>query len=108
MSINYEKGEIPKTYKCAICEATNVKLWRLYMSYDSTLRCARCAAMKTGTDISTINEDGIRISSIGLECTDQIGSYIPAVPSKNGYWGYSSVPQEAITWWKRLKTLSNT
>lgn len=36
--------------------------------------------------------------------TDSIGFRLPAIPDEEGvgYWGYSSVPQVGVNWWKRL------
>lgn len=36
--------------------------------------------------------------------SDQIGWDVPAIPDEENvsYWGYSSVPQEGVEWWKAL------
>jgi hypothetical protein len=43
------------------------------------------------------------------ERSDQIGWYVPAIPDMEGvgYWGYTSVPQAGIDWWRKLPTLPN-
>jgi hypothetical protein len=39
--------------------------------------------------------------------TDQIGWYVPAVPHPDGdaYWGYSSVTDDGLAWWRALPSL---
>lgn len=106
MLFDYTLGTAPKAYKCSQCGVTHVKMWRAYMSFDSSLFCARCAALHTGKDISSINANGILKSDLGEG--DQIGHLIPAVPTEHGksYWGYTAVPPEAVKWWQDLPTLS--
>lgn len=38
--------------------------------------------------------------------TDQIGWRVPAVPTEEGdtYWGYTSVPEPGVQWWRLLPT----
>jgi len=64
--------------------------------------CAECAAKNQKIDISTMDENGMRLVEFGR--TDQIGWYIAAIPDEEGvgYWGYTSVPEEGIIWWKSL------
>lgn len=96
-------------YSCGQCGARDCKLWREYNAFyrPKALRCAMCAAASTGEDISDIDADGRRKSTvIEIARTDQIGYYIPAVPTDDGtFWGYTSVPQDGVEWWKRLPTL---
>lgn len=98
----------PVHYICGKCGAVNVKLWRDYMTFlDSlVLHCARCAALAEKADISTIDPLGLRTGDHGT--TDQIGNYVPAIPTEDGlsYYGYTSVPPEAIKWWQDLPTLT--
>lgn len=51
-----------------------------------------------------MDDKGMRESEIGGSKTDQIGWRIPAVPTEanDTYWGYTSVPEPGVQWWKRL------
>lgn len=104
----YSNPVPPVTYMCGVCGASNVKLWREYMAWlgGVVLHCARCAALNNNVDIATIDARGFFISDLGR--TDQIGNYVPAVPTEAGtsYWGYTSVPPEAVEWWQHLPTLT--
>lgn len=108
MTCDYSKPETPPNYVCIVCGVKNVKLWREYMTCVdyAHLHCARCAALETKEDISDINADGIRTGKYSR--TDQIGIYVPAVPTitENSYWGYTSIPEDGVLWWKNLLTLS--
>jgi hypothetical protein len=57
-------------------------------------------------DIGDIDENGLR-GIAAPHRTDQIGSYVPAVPFETdvGYWGYMTMPTEGINWWRSLQTL---
>lgn len=92
-------------YKCSRCDASNCKLWRQYntlLDYIE-LMCAKCACKAEDKDVSTMNADGRRMDEYGS--TDQIGMMIPAVPSGDTFWGYTSVPQDGVDWWKALPSL---
>jgi len=104
---NYRCSQTPSGYKCAKCGKSGVKLWRDYntfLSYNQLL-CCDCAAVDQGKDIDDIDARGCRSSDLGQR-TDQIGWYVPAVPTQDGssYWGYTSVPQCGVDWWRRLST----
>ncbi len=105
--IDYQASIAPSNYCCHKCYAQGVKLWREYQTFlnNQTLLCAKCAGKEQKKDTSTIDEEGLYQSEFGR--TDQIGWRIPAVPTKENdtYWGYTSVPEEGVQWWKRLKTL---
>lgn len=106
--VDYSKQETPPNYKCGKCEATGCKLWRLYNTFldFQILLCAECAAKDQKKDISDMDESGIYTSKPCDMRIDQIGYYIPAVPTKenNNYWGYTSVPEAGVEWWKNLPT----
>jgi hypothetical protein len=108
MPCDYSKIEAPPKYVCTVCGAKNVKLWREYMTCAEyvKLHCARCAALVGNEDISNINNTGMRTGKYSQ--TDQIGNYIPAVPTEteNSFWGYTSVPDAGVLWWRNLPTLS--
>lgn len=106
----YARGPIPPGYKCAGCGDHGVKLWREYntMACYITLRCAACAVANQAGEIgpnTVIGDDGKCEAKHGYR-TDQIGYLMPAVPTEDGetFWGYTSVPQPGVDWWKRLPT----
>ena len=101
-NVNYASGKTPEEYKCHGCGKTGVKLWREYQRIKPKLLCAECAAEDQKEDISKINLDGSREIKIGM--TDTIGWYVPAVPDEEGlgFWGYTSVPDAGVNWWKHL------
>lgn len=94
-----------KDYRCEGCGATGCKLWREYQTFDPRLLCAQCAGTDQGKDVSDIDADGTRAGRYTEHRTDQIGWYVPAVPCDDGYWGYTSVPDDAIARWKALPSL---
>ena len=101
----------PFGYVCSNCPAHGVKLWRLYpnsvLAEHQVLLCAACAA--PGIDV---DDDGRRDDDGGRETwTDQLdhaehGSMVPAVPTEDGetFWGYTSVPEDGVRWWRALPT----
>ncbi|MDD4382130.1 MAG: hypothetical protein PHE21_02175 [Candidatus Dojkabacteria bacterium] len=101
-NVDYSIMKTPEGYVCSKCGKSGVKLWREYQTLNPELACAGCAAKSEGKDPSKINSEGMLESDLGL--TDQIGWYVPAVPDEEGfgYWGYTSVPQEGVIWWRNL------
>lgn len=78
-------------YQCEDCGAAGVKLWRPYNSFRVHLRCRGCAKRDAG--------------KVGRPDSDQIGWNVPAVPvagQEGAYWSYTSVPDDAVTWWEGL------
>ncbi len=106
-SVDYSKTETPPSYKCRNCGATGCKLWRLYQTFPhhQSLLCAKCAAKDQKMDVSDIDTDGKHGGELGGR-TDQIGWYIPAVPTEENdtFWGYTSVPDAGVRWWRSLPT----
>ena len=92
-------------YICTECGGSECKLWRPYQTSNPELLCAICAGKSQNKSIENINDGGMITGEMGT--TDQIGWYIPAVPTEDGktYWGYTSVPGPAVDWWKKLRTL---
>lgn len=88
-------------YTCSKCKATGVKLWRDYQTCADAqeLLCAKCAA----PDV-VVDEDGLaELKDFGK--SDQIASWkVPAIPTGDTYWGYSSVPSQDVEWWRKLPT----
>ncbi len=82
-----------RPYRCTRCGAGGVKLWRLYQTLadETPLYCRACAQHDQETVL-----DG-----------DQIGWLVPAVPAPGDtFWGYTSVPDEDVRWWKALPALA--
>jgi len=113
-TFSYTNPRVPKDYVCARCGAVNCKLWREYQTFSPiTLTCCDCAAALEGEDVSRIDEEGkipfrLSLSEEHEQWADSIGWRVPAVPTPNldGYWGYTSVPQPGVEWWKALPTRS--
>lgn len=102
----YLNRGVPPSYKCEACGITGCKLWRIFQSSPPDLRCAPCAAEIDREDsIIGIDANGQHQTDFGN--TDQIGMYVPAIPTEDGstYWGYASFPQLGCEWWKKLPTL---
>lgn len=105
MKVDYSTTITPDEYVCGNCGATECKLWREYQTFHPALRCAICAAKAQEKNIDDIDAEGKYSTELGK--IDQIGWYVPAVPDEEdlGYWGYTSVPQAGVNWWRRLPTL---
>ncbi|MBR1605921.1 MAG: hypothetical protein IJ660_07460 [Alphaproteobacteria bacterium] len=108
---SYVEGEVPESYKCQICGATHVKLWRKYQTLvcDNTLVCASCLSRMHKEDgftpIFSQTKDGGRwLNRYGQLRSDSIGNYVPAVPTEENdtFWGYTSVPKKGCDWWSKL------
>jgi hypothetical protein len=95
-------------YSCSYCGTSGVKLWRAIHSGEEAW-CARCATRQAGLP-DDIDDDGRRFS-MGQK-SDQVYSpelglnllpYVPT-PDGSGTWGYSSVPEAGVWWWRNLPT----
>ena len=104
MNLDYSKTETPVGYVCGTCGAKGVKLWREYSTFNVALECGACSLKSQGKS-GPIDADGRRDCEFGGK-TDQIGWRVPAVPIADGagYWGYCSVPDDGVAWWRRLPT----
>lgn len=112
-AFTYASGEIPEGYACSTCGATRCKLWREYqtmMTYQR-LYCGPCAIKDTqvnGQPPITIRPDGkaswFLTGDTNPLWVDSIGRLVPAVPLEDGtsMWGYTSVPDDAVAWWRNL------
>ncbi len=108
-AFTYASKDVPVNYVCEKCKAKGVKLWRdlgVFFAQAVSLYCFDCVCAKTGS-VLEIRGDGMVPSRFG-GWTDQIRWYGPAVPTldSESYWGYSSVPDEAVKWWKSLPNRS--
>ena len=72
-------------------------------TFSPTLLCVACAC-KSEKKTDDVDAGGYRSSEYGR--TDQIGFYVPAVPDEEGtgYWGYTTVPEAGVNWWRGLPT----
>jgi len=100
------KAAPPAAYKCQSCGAHGVKLWREYQTSPNhtKLLCGACA-LEDQKKSGPIDDTGLRLCEDGWS-TDQIGWLVPAVPDEegHGFWGYTSVPQAGVEWWRGLPT----
>jgi len=94
-----------RPYVCNTCQASGVKLWRDYntMACFNDLSCGDCAAKKDGCEPP--DEDGKVLDRGGVRSMT-IGWLVPAVPTDDNttFWGFSSVPEKGVFWWKSLPT----
>jgi hypothetical protein len=100
-TVDYASTTPPKGYRCATCGARGVKLWRplSVFLFSVTLTCCDCSGKEEKVDVTSIDVDG-RLGDDG----DQIGGLGPAVPTPEGdtFWGYTSVPNAGVRWWRCL------
>jgi hypothetical protein len=104
-AMSYTTGA-PADYKCTKCGAPGCKLWRQYQTFANSIKllCVDCSAADQSMQLVELREDGThQHRADGWRC-DQIGWLVPAVPTEDGesYWGYTSVPEPGVQWWKRL------
>lgn len=97
-----ETVTVTEAYKCDACGAAGLKLWRqAYGARDQhghSLKCAGCLVPD-----GRVDDDGRYKDKFGHR-TDQVMGWLPAVPTGNTFWGYTSVPDDAVMWWKMLPT----
>lgn len=94
-----------KDYACGKCAIRGVKLWRLphralSSKHGCHLLCAVCLVPGKVVD----SAGRLRSEDQEWQGTDQVDGWLPAVPSDDTFWGYSSVPQSEVDWWKALPT----
>ncbi len=96
-----------RPYVCTECGVEGVKLWREYQTFADYTRllCASCA-LADQKETGPVDDAGYRPHGQRIGRTDQIGWFVPAVLDEEGtsFWGYTSVPQDRITWWRGLPT----
>jgi hypothetical protein len=79
-------------YECSKCGLSGVKLWRQYQTFldNIELFCKECAEEDQGENLDVFS------------C--EIAWLVPAIPTEENdtYWGYTSVPEDRVRWWKSL------
>jgi len=94
MPSNKNEHPLVKGYTCSGCGAHGVKLWREYNTFleNQTLTCFACTPAP---------RDGMK-----KVASSAIGWRVAAVPTEDNssFWGYTSVPDEAVAWWQALPT----
>lgn len=107
-AFKYADNVAPAGYRCGGCGVAGCKLWRRYSTFleHNDLRCCDCAGAKQMEDVTDIDADGCHYVAGSVHRTDSIGWRVPAVPTEEGdtYWGYTSVPDDGVRWWKALPT----
>lgn len=106
------KSAFTVDYHCHKCKARNVKLWRgVHGCADkdgNELLCASCLAPgEIVDDKGKWQEPDYQLGggrTMPGYRTDQVKSWLPAVPVGNTYWGYTSVPSQDVEWWVALPT----
>lgn len=92
-------------YKCSKCGKEDVKLWRQYNTFLNhiNLFCVK-HALEDQNKEGIVDENGMYFDGELKMKSDTIGFLAPAVPTKemDTFWGYSSVPQDLVDWWKEL------
>ncbi len=92
---------LPHPYACT-CGVTGVKLWRRYNTCldGQNLKCRACAEAEQGPAGGLEPRHG---RGSGMGNTTAIGWRVPAIPDNTGtYWGFTSTPEDAFTWWLAL------
>ena len=89
-------------YRCSKCRLGGVKLWRLPNGAKDSktgaeLLCASCLSPGKNVD-----QFGRVVTEWGD--SDQVNEWLPAVPSGDTFWGYTSVPKHDVEWWRALPT----
>lgn len=106
---SYRDPGAPDWYACSDCHLTQVKLWRP-VHRDTDALCVCCLSARN-TKLGHARDQFLPSDvdlfgkiAHGLGRTDQVGGYLPCIPLEDGdgAWGYGSVPDVAVTWWKNL------
>ncbi len=97
------KAEHSIDYRCHKCMGEGLKLWRPVHGgrvNGHGLLCAACLAPGVAV-ASDGKSDTPRHHSVR---TDQLSGWLPACPTDDTFWGYSSVPSADARWWRELPT----
>lgn len=89
----YDASATPPGYVCDTCGARGVRLYRRYQTFleNQRLYCTGCAAKDQNRPANP-------------DRPDSIGWLVAAVPTEDNstYWGFTSVPDAGVSWWRRL------
>jgi hypothetical protein len=86
-------GKVPKDYKCSCCVIQGLQLMHKYTFCVSNveLLCKHCVAKNTKKPLVKV-----------LRC-DQVGSYVPSVPTFDGtYWSFTGATSSSCLWYRYL------
>lgn len=88
-------GPPPYEYRCQQCGGKRCRLYRDYntLARYTRILCTTCAETA-----------GSEPRKVDPNRPDSIGWMVAAVPTEDGstFWGFTSVPQPGVTWWRRL------
>ncbi len=108
MSFDYSSQNIPDSYMCSLCGASQCKLWKTERI--DTTYCVACVARRVKITTEEIDDDGTISDPHYREHpgrTNHIGWFIPAIPRRNkdGGW-YTDTPNSAqeSLWWRNIPT----
>lgn len=104
-TVDYSSLIPPAGYRCTTCGRNGCKLWRgSHVCADAVeLQCCDCIEKETWEQkFPDLDANGRNNTKWGN--SDQFYNGLPAVPTEAGdtYWGYTSVPDDGVKWWKRL------
>jgi len=96
-------------YRCGTCEAVDCKLWRQSHVFANQvdLICWKCLEEKGHEVLVNNAPPQMRTDQVYDPDVEAI-NYVPAIPDLDGkWWGYTSVPQWWVEWWKALPDKSD-
>ena len=105
INFSYVKNEIPQDYSCSNCGKHGIKLWRQYQTFACNIDLLCCDYdARNQKKKCKFSEDGKHFDKEVEMSIDQIGWLVPAVSTEENdtFWGYTSVPQDGVNWWKSL------
>jgi hypothetical protein len=104
-TVDYDSSVPPDGYRCSGCDKHGLKLWRGSHSCADAVDLVCCDCIKKGDHEDAypiLDQNGMHDSRYGR--SDQFWNGVPAVPVEDGdtFWGYTSVPDAGVKWWRRL------
>ncbi len=99
MKLNYNDANAPENYKCGKCGAHGVQLMRKYQTTadQADLTCRDCIAKERGARVQVLLDD---------QLSDWWVAAVPT-PEVDTFWGFTSVPMEAVWWFRFLPAYKN-
>ncbi len=100
-------------YQCMDCNVKGVKLWRIAACSRIEIRCVGCAEKYAKGTFNRLWDYSRNRFFDGDQMYFGHTNLVPAIPDplpeESGllpddvdWWGYTSVPQAGVVWWKRL------